>query len=52
MQNQNIDLIFSKNGQERLNACLSEIERLSAKKYEKLFVWELDPIIKKRETFS
>ena len=52
MQNQNVELIFSNNGQERMNACLSEIDRLSGKKYEKLFVWELDPIIKKRETIS
>lgn len=52
MQNQNFELIFSTNGKERINACLSEIDRLSGIKYEKLFVWELDPIFKKKETFS
>jgi len=52
MQNQNIELIFSTNGQERLNACMTEIDRLTGKKYEKLFVWELDPSIKRKEMFS
>ena len=31
---------------------MTEIDRLTGKKYEKLFVWELDPSIKRKEMFS
>ena len=40
MQNNNIDLIFGRNGNERLNACLAELQRLETKMHERLFVWE------------
>lgn len=49
LQNTQIDLIFQQNGTERLNACLTELERLKDKKYERLLVWEADPSIKRSE---
>ena len=44
LQNQNRDLIFSKTGVERLNACLSEFARV--KQHERLFVWEAEVSVK------
>ena len=48
LQNQNPDLIFTPDGQERLNACTSELIRIKGKMYERLFVWEADPQIRKK----
>lgn len=38
LQNTNRDLIFSQDGLERLNACLTELR--NARPHMKLFVWE------------
>ena len=49
LQNQNADLIYIQNGQERLNACVKELQKMKNIKHERLFVWEQDPSIKKKE---
>jgi|LauGreDrversion4_2_1035121.scaffolds.fasta_scaffold471932_3 hypothetical protein len=48
LQNLNRDLIFSKDGIERLNACLTELRRLGP--HEKLFVWEPESTEKKKQS--
>ena len=40
------DLIFSRNGQERVNACLAEIQKHKNKNFVKLFSWEEDPKVR------
>jgi hypothetical protein len=48
LQNLNKDLLFSRNGQERLNACLNEFRK--TKPHERLFVWEPEVSEKKKES--
>merc|ERR1719263_703775 len=49
LQNQNADLIYIQSGQERMNACVKELQKMKNFKHERLFVWEQDPSIKKKE---
>jgi hypothetical protein len=48
LQNLNRDLIFSTDGIERLNACLTELRSLGP--HEKLFVWEPESTEKKKQS--
>ncbi|TNV84991.1 hypothetical protein FGO68_gene7201 [Halteria grandinella] len=48
LQNSNKDLIFSTNGVERLNACLTELR--NSRPHMKLFVWEPEVSEKKKES--
>ena len=47
IQNQSRDLLFSSDGQERLNACLSELR--ATRLHQRLFVWEPESTEKKKD---
>ena len=52
LQNDNVDLIFTNSGIERLNACLAELERCREQRHEQLFVWEPPASEKKWQSYQ